>query len=89
MVLASLAGLVGAILQTRLSPVADAAAVDERLYVTALWIIQNQVEESALHLGVVAALFITMPYGKFAHMVYRYAALVRNAIEAEREVETA
>ena len=35
----------------------------------------------AIHLGIVAALFITMPYGKFAHAVYRYLALVRNASE--------
>jgi citrate/tricarballylate utilization protein len=35
----------------------------------------------AVHLGVVAGLFITMPYGKFVHAVYRYAALVRNAVE--------
>jgi citrate/tricarballylate utilization protein len=35
----------------------------------------------AIHLGVVAVFFITIPYGKFAHLVYRYAALVRNAIE--------
>ena len=34
-----------------------------------------------IHLGLVAALFITMPYGKFAHVIYRYAALVRYAIE--------
>jgi citrate/tricarballylate utilization protein len=34
-----------------------------------------------IHLGVVAGLFITAPYGKFAHVVYRYAALVRYAIE--------
>jgi len=34
-----------------------------------------------LHLGIVAGLFLTMPYGKFAHVVYRYAALVRYAIE--------
>jgi citrate/tricarballylate utilization protein len=34
-----------------------------------------------IHLGLVAALFITMPYGKFAHLVYRYAALIRNAVE--------
>ena len=27
-----------------------------------------------IHLAVVAGLFITMPYGKFAHVVYRYAA---------------
>ena len=37
-----------------------------------------------IHLGVVAALFITMPYGKFAHIVYRYAALVRFSIEQRR-----
>jgi len=35
----------------------------------------------AVHIGFVAALFMTMPYGKFVHAVYRYAALVRNAIE--------
>lgn len=34
-----------------------------------------------LHLGVVAGLFFTAPYGKFTHVVYRYAALVGNAIE--------
>jgi citrate/tricarballylate utilization protein len=38
----------------------------------------------ALHLGVVAAFFIMIPYGKLAHVVYRYAALVRNAIEERR-----
>jgi len=37
-----------------------------------------------IHLGTVAGLFITMPYGKFAHIVYRYAALVRYAIEQRR-----
>ena len=35
----------------------------------------------AVHLGFVAGIFITMPYGKFIHMLYRYAALVKNAIE--------
>src|SRR3954468_16798834 len=35
----------------------------------------------ALHLGVVFALFITMPYGKFVHGIYRYVALVRYAQE--------
>ncbi|MGH7844543.1 MAG: tricarballylate utilization 4Fe-4S protein TcuB [Candidatus Binatia bacterium] len=37
-----------------------------------------------VHLGMVAGLFITAPYGKFAHVVYRYAALVRYAIEQRR-----
>jgi citrate/tricarballylate utilization protein len=37
-----------------------------------------------VHLGTVAGLFITAPYGKFAHVVYRYAALVRYAIEQQR-----
>jgi citrate/tricarballylate utilization protein len=40
-----------------------------------------------IHLGMVAGLFITMPYGKFAHVVYRYAALARYAIE-QRRVES-
>ena len=35
----------------------------------------------AVHLGVVFPLFITMPYGKFVHGIYRYAALVRYAQE--------
>jgi citrate/tricarballylate utilization protein len=39
----------------------------------------------AIHLGFVLALFITMPYGKFIHAVYRYAALVKNAIEQAHE----
>ena len=34
-----------------------------------------------LHLGAVMALFATMPYGKFAHGVYRVAALLKWAIE--------
>jgi citrate/tricarballylate utilization protein len=37
-----------------------------------------------VHLGVVLGLFITLPYGKFVHAVYRYAALVRNATEQAR-----
>jgi citrate/tricarballylate utilization protein len=35
----------------------------------------------ALHLGVVFALFLTMPYGKFVHGLYRFAALTRYALE--------
>jgi citrate/tricarballylate utilization protein len=35
----------------------------------------------AIHLGVVFALFITLPYGKFVHGLYRFAALVRYAQE--------
>lgn len=34
-----------------------------------------------VHLGVVFALFATMPYGKFVHGIYRYLALVRYAKE--------
>jgi citrate/tricarballylate utilization protein len=41
----------------------------------------------ALHLGVVAGLFLTAPFGKFAHVVYRYAALVRNSVEQRRVAE--
>ena len=38
----------------------------------------------AVHLGVVMALFLTLPYGKFAHGFYRSAALLKNAIEKRR-----
>jgi len=35
----------------------------------------------AIHLGVVMALFLTLPYGKFAHGIYRSAALLKYAVE--------
>ncbi len=39
----------------------------------------------ALHLGLVFALFLTMPYGKFVHGLYRFGALVLYAIERRGE----
>ena len=42
----------------------------------------------ALHLGVVFAFFLSMPYGKFVHGLHRYAALVRHAHE-QREAHGA
>jgi citrate/tricarballylate utilization protein len=38
----------------------------------------------AVHLGIVLALFVTLPYGKFVHALYRFAALVRFHIERRR-----
>ena len=38
----------------------------------------------AVHLGFVLALFVTLPYGKFVHALYRFAALVRFHIERRR-----
>lgn len=38
----------------------------------------------AVHLGVVMGLFLTLPYGKFAHGVFRSAALLKYAIEKRR-----
>ncbi|SAK90385.1 CitB domain-containing protein [Caballeronia temeraria] len=35
----------------------------------------------AVHLGIVMALFATLPYGKFAHGVFRSAALLKSSIE--------
>jgi citrate/tricarballylate utilization protein len=35
----------------------------------------------ALHLGMVMALFLTLPYGKFAHGIFRTAALLRFSVE--------
>lgn len=42
----------------------------------------------AVHLGVAFALFVTMPYGKFVHGIYRYMALVRYARERFDEFES-
>jgi citrate/tricarballylate utilization protein len=39
------------------------------------------------HLGVVLALFATMPYGKFVHALYRLAALLRFHMERRRPAE--
>jgi citrate/tricarballylate utilization protein len=36
----------------------------------------------AVHLGFVLALFVTLPYSRMVHGLYRFAALLRNAIEA-------
>ena len=38
-----------------------------------------------IHLGFVMALFLTMPYSKFAHGFYRIAALLKNAIEKRQK----
>jgi citrate/tricarballylate utilization protein len=42
----------------------------------------------ALHLGVVFALFVTLPYGKFVHGLYRFFALLRYAEERHRAAAT-
>jgi citrate/tricarballylate utilization protein len=42
-----------------------------------------------IHLGVVLALFVTLPYGKFVHGIYRSAALLRYAIEQQASARTA
>ncbi len=38
-----------------------------------------------VHLGVVLALFVTLPYGKFVHGIYRAAALLKHAREQTME----
>jgi citrate/tricarballylate utilization protein len=39
-----------------------------------------------VHLATVLALYATAPYGKFAHFLYRYAALVQNRLESATAV---
>jgi citrate/tricarballylate utilization protein len=43
----------------------------------------------AVHLGTVMALFVTLPYGKFAHGVFRSAALLKFAIEKRQPTHLA
>jgi citrate/tricarballylate utilization protein len=38
----------------------------------------------AIHLGVVLGLFLSLPYGKFVHGLYRFLALVKYAGERRR-----
>jgi citrate/tricarballylate utilization protein len=50
----------------------------------ALLVLRNHASMAALlvvHLGTVLALFVTLPYGKFVHGIYRAAALVKFAAE--------
>jgi citrate/tricarballylate utilization protein len=35
-----------------------------------------------IHLAIVLLLFLTLPYGKFVHGIYRSAALVKSALES-------
>jgi citrate/tricarballylate utilization protein len=39
----------------------------------------------AVHLGIVLALFLTLPYGKFVHGMYRYLALAQHAREGSHQ----
>lgn len=53
-----------------------------------LLVLRERAVMSALlivHLGVVLALFLTLPYGKFVHGIYRTAALVKYAKESPRD----
>jgi citrate/tricarballylate utilization protein len=50
----------------------------------ALLVLRNEAAMATLlvvHLGAVLALFVTLPYGKFVHGIYRAAALVKYASE--------
>ena len=54
----------------------------------ALLLLRNQPIMGVLlmvHLGAVLALFVTLPYGKFVHGLYRTAALLKYASERETE----
>ncbi|MGN6550017.1 MAG: tricarballylate utilization 4Fe-4S protein TcuB, partial [Pararhizobium sp.] len=39
----------------------------------------------AVHLGLVLSLFLTLPYGKFVHGLYRFGALAVHALERRRQ----
>ena len=38
-----------------------------------------------IHLGIVMGLFLTLPYGKFVHGIYRFFAIAKFALERKRK----
>ncbi|MCY4620984.1 MAG: hypothetical protein OXD34_03990 [bacterium] len=42
-----------------------------------------------VHLGLVAAFFVSLPYGKFVHATYRTSALIQEYLEGRREPASA
>jgi len=40
---------------------------------------------TVVHLGIVMALFLTLPYGKFVHSIFRAAAILKYALERKRK----
>ena len=57
----------------------------------ALLVLRNQPVMGPLlivHLGAVLALFLTLPYGKFVHGIYRTAALLKYASEREPKAQS-
>jgi hypothetical protein len=58
LVLASLAGFVGATWQTRSSSAADMATIDQQRYATIMWNVRAQVDESAVRMGLMAAQYV-------------------------------
>ena len=39
----------------------------------------------AIHMSIIFTVFITAPYGKFVHLVFRYEALLKNRIEEQKQ----
>lgn len=37
----------------------------------------------AIHMAIIFTVFVTAPYGKFVHLVFRYEALLKNRIEEQ------
>ena len=64
---------------------AEAGARPEHLVRMTWYVIDKREYRDAYgKLGAVMALFITLPYGKFVHAAYRFAALVRYHLERKR-----
>ncbi|WP_156443642.1 tricarballylate utilization 4Fe-4S protein TcuB [Burkholderia sp. MSMB1835] len=64
-------GFIALLMLVSMSGLALLASRDTRAMATLL----------AVHLGIVMALFATLPYGKFAHGIFRCAALLKSSID--------